>query len=107
MKRPVEIQTDQPESVEIKVIGKSGQISLGKKYAGKTLRLERRTDGTVVLTPVAMVPESQLWTLEEPHRSRIYRGLAWAARTAPRETDLDTFLERTALNGGSRRRRRS
>ena len=77
------------ERVEIKVVGKSGQISLGKSYAGKTFRLERRQDGTVVLTAVAMVPESQLWTLEEPHRSRITRGLAWAARTSPAETDLE------------------
>ena len=74
------------EGVEIKVVGKSGQISLGKRYAGRTLRLERRTDGTVVLTAVAMVPETQLWTLEEPHRSRIERGLTWAAATGPRDT---------------------
>ncbi len=74
------------ERVEIKVVGKSGQISLGKRYAGKTLWLERRRDGTVVLTAVAMVPESQLWTLEEPHRSQIERGLAWAAATVPRAT---------------------
>lgn len=42
---------------------KSGQISLGKSYAGKTLRLERRRHGTMILTTVAVVPESQLWTL--------------------------------------------
>ncbi|SRR5712692_11716465 len=80
------------DRVEIKVVGKSGQISLGKSYAGKMLRLERRQDGTVVLTAVAMVPESQLWTLREPHRSRIERGLAWAAETPPSETDLDSLL---------------
>jgi hypothetical protein len=28
---------------EIKVVGKSGQISLGKRYAGKTLELQRHT----------------------------------------------------------------
>lgn len=84
--------------VEIKVVGKSGQISLGKRYAGKTLRLERRKDGTVVLTAVAMVPESQLWTTDEPNRSRIARGLAWARTTEPEETDLDALLK-------SRRRR--
>ena len=67
------------DRVEIKVVGKSGQISLGKSYAGKMLRLERGRDGTIVLTAVAMVPESQLWTVMEPHRSRIQRGLAWAA----------------------------
>ena len=86
--------------VEIKVVGKSGQISLGKRYAGKALRLERRQDGTMVLTAVAIVPESQLWTIEEPNRSRIQRGLAWAAEHEPRETDLPSLLKR-------RQRRRS
>lgn len=86
--------------VEIKVVGKSGQISLGKSYAGKTLRLERRGDGTMILTAVAMVPESQLWTLEEPHRSRIERGLAWAAETKPRETEVSSLLKRRSKRAG-------
>ena len=90
MKPEVDGVTD---AVEIKVVGKSGQISLGKRYAGKTLRLERRSDGTVLLTAVAMVPEHQLWTIEEPHRSRIARGLAWSATIAPQETDVETLLK--------------
>ncbi len=95
------------DQVEIKVVGKSGQISLGKSYAGKTLRLERRKDGTMVLTAVAVVPESQLWTLEEPHRSRIERGLTWAAETEPRETDVESLLkQRTKRVGRTRGRRR-
>lgn len=40
---------------------------------------------------VAMVPESQLWTLEEPNRSRIARGLAWAAANKPKETDVEAL----------------
>ncbi len=91
------------EHVEIKVVGKSGQISLGKSFAGKIVRLERRQDGSIVLTAVAMVPESQLWTLQEPHRSRIERGLAWAAETPAAETKLDRLLKR----GASRTRRKS
>jgi len=93
--------------VEIKVVGKSGQISLGKRYAGKTLRLERRADGTVLLTAVAMVPETQVWTLEEPHRSLIARGLAWAAGSTPHETEVDDLLaaasQKTASAGARRR----
>ncbi len=91
---------------EIKVVGKSGQISLGKKYAGKTLRLLRRDDGSILITSVAMVPESQLWMLEEPHRSRIARGLAWAAETAPQETDVDVLLRRRARRSARPRRAR-
>ena len=95
------------QDVEIKVVGKSGQISLGKRYAGKTLRLERRKDGTVLLTAVAMVPENQLWTLEEPHRSRIQRGLAWVASNDARETDIGGLLKsrpRRGARAGGRRK---
>jgi hypothetical protein len=93
------------ERVEVKIVGKSGQISLGKRYAGKMLRLERRRDGTVVLTAVAMVPESQLWTLNEPDRSRIQRGLAWAAKTPPAETDLDALVKPRASRAARKRAR--
>ena len=93
---------------EIKVVGKSGQISLGKRYAGRTLRLERRTDGSLLLTAVAMVPEHQHWTLEEPHRSRIERGLSWAAEAAPRESDLDHLVRQpTTTRAGRPRARRA
>jgi hypothetical protein len=91
--------------VELKIVGKSGQISLGKRYAGKVLRLERRRNGTVVLTAVAMVPESQLWTLIEPDRSRIQRGLAWAAKTRPSETNLDKLLKPRSSRAGRKRAR--
>jgi len=49
-----------------------------------------------------MVPESQLWTVQEPHRSRIERGLAWAAETPAAETNLDRVLK----PGTSRARRK-
>ena len=85
--------------IEIKVVGKSGQISLGKRHAGKIFRLETREDGTVLLTAVAMVPEIQLWTLQEPHRSRIERGLKWAAATRPRETDVERLTKSRRARG--------
>ena len=94
------------ESVGIKVVGKSGQISLGKKYAGKTLRLERRKDGSMILTAVAVVPEHQHWSLKEPDRSRIERGLAWAAATEPRETDVTDLLKQSRRAGRTRGSRR-
>ena len=89
--------------MEIKTVGKSGQISLGKGFAGKTLRLQRQSDGSILLTPVAMIPESQLWTLQEPHRTSIERGLAWAAANPPSETDLDELLAGRDKRRGTRR----
>ena len=86
---------------EIKRVGESGQISVGRELAGKLLRLEQLEDGRLLLTPVVDVPEAQLWTLREPHKSRIERGLTWAAANPPKETDLD------ALKKVRRRKRKS
>ncbi len=77
---------------ELKRVGQSGQISVGRELAGKLLRLEQLEGGQLLLTPVVDVPESQLWTLSEPHKSRIERGLAWAAKTPPKETDVQSLL---------------
>ncbi len=92
---------------EIKVVGKSGQISLGKRYAGKVLRLDRREDGSVLLTAVAMVPESQLWTIAEPDRSAIARGLAWAASTPARATEIASLEAKRPEQARRSRVRRS
>jgi hypothetical protein len=86
--------TIQTEPIQLKTVGQSGQISLGKAYIGKTLQMTTQPDGTIVLTPVAIVPESQMWTLQEPARSAIARGMAHAAAIAPSETDLETLLAR-------------
>lgn len=91
---------------EIKVVGKSGQISLGKRYAGKTLELQRLDDGSLLLRAVAVVPESQLWTLREPDRTRIARGLAWAGQTRPRESDPGSLLKRKGKRRSRPRGRR-
>jgi hypothetical protein len=80
-------------AAEIKRVGVSGQISVGRELAGKLLRLEQLEDGRLLLTPVVDIPESQLWTLQEPNKSRIERGLEWAAQTPPRETNLRALLE--------------
>jgi hypothetical protein len=80
------------QPAELKRVGQSGQISVGREFAGRLLRFEQLEDGRLLLTPVVDVPESQLWTLSEPHKSRIERGLAWASKTPAKETDLDALV---------------
>ena|ERR1700688_696541 len=87
---------------EIKSVGKSGQISLGKRYAGKMFSVRHQPDGSLLLTAVAMVPESQLWTLREPDRGAIVRGMTWAASAPPSETDLDDLSARASRLPGSK-----
>jgi chromosomal replication initiation ATPase DnaA len=85
---------------EVKRVGQSGQISVGRELAGKLLRLEQLDGGRLLLTPVVDVPESQLWTLSEPHKSRIERGLAWAAKTPAKETNVGALVAKAKRRKG-------
>ena len=44
----------------LKMVGSSGQISLGKKYAGKYLEIDEREDGSIFMVPMRVVPASEL-----------------------------------------------
>ena len=51
----------------LKEVGASGQISLGKKYAGQLFDVQTAPDGTIPLQPVKVVP-APLAVQEEPAR---------------------------------------
>lgn len=73
----------------LKEVGASGQISLGKKYAGQLFDVQTAADGTITLMPVKVVPAT-LAAQEEPARytadgwltpERLARRAANAARS--------------------------
>lgn len=42
----------------LKEVGTSGQISLGKKYAGQLFEVAVQPDGSIVMKPVKVVPDT-------------------------------------------------
>ena len=78
-----------PRSQTVKVIGTSGQISLGKQYAGKTVLVEEVGKGVWLLKIARVIPDNEVWLHREPLKSRIDdRAIAWTAEHPPQETDL-------------------
>ena len=92
-----ELHTD----TEIKRVGKSGQISLGKEHAGQYFREERRSDGTIILVPVVVLPRSH-WSVRD--QEKIRNALVWSARNPAAETDLERIVKK-AKRPVSRRKR--
>lgn len=77
----------------LKIVGGSGQLSLGKKFAGKYFELEYREDGCVVLRPMKVVPESEAWLHSAAITTKLKQAKAWAATTPAAETDVEAFLK--------------
>ena len=42
-------------------VDSKGRIALDKAYAGSTMLVERREDGTIVLRPAVTVPANEAW----------------------------------------------
>jgi hypothetical protein len=86
---------------DIKRVGKSGQISLGKQHTGQYFREERQGDGSILLVPVVVLPRSH-WSVRD--EKKIRRALAWAAKNPPVESNLDELVA-TGKRPAARKRR--
>ncbi len=78
----------------LKMIGTSGQLSLGKKYAGKYFEVTEREDGAIVMTPMQVIPQSEAWLHTPEMRERLAQATQWMQDNPPAETDLDALLAR-------------
>jgi len=76
----------------LKMVGNSGQISLGKKYAGRYFEVREQEDGAIIMMPMCVIPESDAWLHTPEMREKLARADAWMDANPPRETDLDQFL---------------
>ena len=81
----------------IKVIGASGQISLGKEYAGRTVLVEEREPGVWYIRTARVVPDNERWLTPEA-REKIARAVAWAQEHPVGElTKEDSLAQLEAL----------
>ena len=78
----------------VKTIGSSGQIALGKEYAGRHVLIDEVERGVWVVKLGDFIPDSERW-LHKPEVSRsIDRAIAWAEKHPPRKTDLESLAKR-------------
>ncbi len=78
----------------LKMVGTSGQLSLGKQYAGRYFDLEVLADGGILLKPMRVIPEADAWLYTPETRARLAQADAWMAANPPQATDLDELAAR-------------
>ena len=75
--------------LNVKQVNKQGQISIGKKYAGKKVQVDLYPDGTVILKPVEIISEFEIKLLKDnAFQDRLKAFDRWEANHKPSETDL-------------------
>jgi hypothetical protein len=77
----------------VKVIGSNGQISLGKKFAGRQVVVEEREPGVWLVRTATIVPDNEAW-LDEKAMSDLQEALAWAQANPPDDSTTEAILKR-------------
>ena len=81
--------------LNVKQVNKQGQISIGKKYAGKKVRINEYPDGTVVLEPIEIISEFELKLLKsETFQDRLKAFDRWESNNQPAESDLSVLEQK-------------
>jgi hypothetical protein len=86
------ISLSDEDTAMLKMVGASGQLSLGKKYAGKYFELTEQEDGTIIMVPMRVIPEAEAWLHTPEMQERLTQATQWMQDHPPAETDLDEFL---------------
>ncbi len=79
--------------VQVKTIGSSGQISLGKENAGRPVTVEEIEAGVWLIKSAQVIPENEMWLHAPGVRDTLNRAIAWAENHPPKVSDLN-LLER-------------
>lgn len=74
--------------LNIKTVGKSGQISLGKAMAGMDFIMEEMSGGDIILKRAVVVPMNERWLHEPAMGAQLNRADHWMHNTPAQETNL-------------------
>ena len=78
----------------IKTVGRSGQISLGKEYAGRHVLFDEVEPGVWTIKLGEFIPDSERWLWQEATAQAVDRAVAWAEQHPAEETDLEALAAR-------------
>ena len=80
--------------LKIKQINTQGQISIGKKFAGQKVQVEEYSDGSVVLTPVEIIPTFELELMKDQmFQIRLLKYDKWVSDNQPVQSNLNQLTK--------------
>lgn len=78
----------------IRTVGNSGQISLGKKFAGQHVLVDEIESGVWIVKIGRFIPQSEQWIHSDTVKGDLDEAIMWAEKTSPQTSDLNEIEER-------------
>ena len=81
-------------SIQTKIVGTSGQISLGKQYAGQHVIVEEVEPGEWRIQTAITIPKRQAWVHTQGAQAALGDALEWATKHEPKATSLTALTKK-------------
>lgn len=81
-------------SAALKLVGSNGQISLGKRYAGRHVLVEETGPGVWIVRTAIVIPDNEHWLHEVSAAADLQAAMAWSASHEPTDLELSETLKR-------------
>ena len=78
----------------IKTVGSSGQISLGKKFAGKTVLIDEIQAGVWMVKIGRFIPDNETWLHRPDVQAELNEAISWAEKNPPKDTSFEELETR-------------
>jgi hypothetical protein len=86
------------DKVSVKMVGTNGQISFGKKYAGRHMIVEEQAEGVWLVRTAKVIPDAEAWLHQPQAAHDLTAALDHAVRTNPDAANA-TFVLDSAKDG--------
>lgn len=90
----------------VKSVGRNGQITLGKEFAGRLVMIEQSAPGVWMLKIGEFVPDDERWLHQPADKARLDRALEWANENPARESALEALEAKISETPSGRVRKR-
>ena len=78
----------------VKIIGANGQLSLGRRFAGRQVLVEEQEPGVWLVRTATVVPDNERWLQEPRNAADLQSALAWAQAKPADDASLSATLEK-------------
>ncbi len=75
----------------LKTVGSSGQITLGKEYAGRQIVVDQLEPGVWLIKTGSFVPDNEQWLHSTKISMKLSKAIKWAEKNKPEDCEISTL----------------
>jgi hypothetical protein len=80
--------------VELKIVGATGQVCIGKEYAGKQIQLLKQDDSTIIIKKGQFIPDNERWLYRDNNLEKLMKAVEISKKNPRRADNFEEIMSK-------------